>query len=246
MGIVRLNMAKTLESTAGNTIYLDVPKDGEVRGRFLPPFEEMDGNIWFLTENHFRLKTAEGRGTAIACLKRHGHKGERCFLCDAAKYLEASDDPQERAIGKGREAIAANRSWYAQIIPIIGDNKAGFKGTEVKLLRLPKTGADAVNDIFKSQQKNEDCTSCDPDAAQDISVFRKDTGQPITKYGAMTVGKPRTLDDILPNWEELIMTPEQVWKKLDIKLQTVTEQIETLRASYPLLDVDGIVKACGY
>jgi hypothetical protein len=245
-GTVKLNLAKTLEATAGNSMFIDVPKDGEVRVRILPPLEEMEGNLWFLTENHFRLKGEDGqKGIAVACRHRHAG-GDACFLCDAAKFLEQSDDPQERAIGKGREAIAANRSWYFQVLPISKDGSGNFVAGEVKLLRLPKTGADAVNDILKTQMKNDDPVSCMEDAAQDIVISRQDTGVPITKYKAMTAGKPKSLDDYKPDWKSKLMSKDEVMAKLDLKIYSNEEQIEALRRSYALLDTPNIVAECGY
>jgi hypothetical protein len=244
-GIVKLNMAKMLESTAGNSLFIDVPKDGEVRVRLLPPLEGNGGNLWYLTENHFRLKAEDGdKGIAIACRKRHA-EGDRCFLCDAAKFLEGSDDAQERKIGKGREAIAANRNWYIQILPINKEDKDFIAG-QPKLLRLPKTGADAVNAILQSQQKNDDALSCMPEAAQDIIVRRQDTGVPRTTYSAMPTGKPRSLDEYFPGWSGKILTAAEVWEKIDIKVFTNQQHIEALARSYTLLDVNAIVKACGY
>ena len=56
MGIVNLNMAATLESTASKSIFINVPKDGKLRVRLLPPNAENKGNLWYLTETHFNLK----------------------------------------------------------------------------------------------------------------------------------------------------------------------------------------------
>lgn len=245
MGVIKLNMAKVLESTAGNSMFIDVPKDGEIRVRLLPPMEGNNGNIWYLTENHFRLKAEDGeKGIAVACRKRHA-ADDNCLLCDVAKYLENSDDAQERKIGKGREAIAANRSWYVQVLLITKDGKEFVAGTP-KLLRLPKTGADAVNSILQSQEKNDDALSCMPEAAQDIVIKRQDTGVQIVKYSAMPTGKPKSLDEYLPGWADKIMTPDQVWEKLDLKVFTNEEQAAAFARSYPLVDMAAMLKDLGY
>jgi len=245
MGVVKLNMAKVLESTAGNSMFLDVPKDGEIRVRLLPPMEGSNGNIWFLTENHFRLKAEDGeKGIAVACRKRHAD-GDDCLLCDVAKFLENSDDAQERKLGKGREALAANRSWYTQVL-LVTKEDGKFVAGPPKLLRLPKTAADAVNGILQSQMKNDDGLSCMPEAAQDITIKRQDTGTNITKYTAMPSGKPTALADYLPDWETKVMTVEQVWEKLDLKVLSNEEQAAALTRSYPLLDVPAILKELGY
>ena len=57
MGItVPTNVAKNLQSTAKKRPYLDVPKDGSLRVRFLPAVEGSDGEIWYHAANHYRLK----------------------------------------------------------------------------------------------------------------------------------------------------------------------------------------------
>lgn len=244
MGVVKLNMAKVLESTAGNSMFIDVPKDNEVRVRLLPPMDGSNGSIWFLTENHFRLKAEDGdKGIAIACNKRHGDGN--CLLCDVAKFLEDSDDKQEQKIGKGREAIAANRSWYAQVL-LISKEDGKFVAGPPKLLRLPKTGADAVNGILQSQERNDDGLSCMPEAAQDIIIKRQDTGVPMTKYTAMPTGKPTALEVYLPDWENKMLNNAQVWEKLDLKVFTNEEQAAAFARSYPLVDTAAMLKELGY
>lgn len=241
---VKLNLNKTLESTASNSIFTDVPKDGEVRVRFLPPMEGSDGALWFLTENHFRLKAEDGeRSIAVACRRRHAD-GDDCFLCDIAKALADSSDASEKALGRGRNSIAANRSWYAQVLPIVKED-GEFVAREPKLLRLPKTAAEAVNSIMQTQQRNDEELACSPEATQDIVVKRDDTGS-ITKYSAMPAGKPRALADLMPDWENKIMGFDKVWEKLDIKLFTNEEQIEAMERSYPGVDVAGFAEALGY
>jgi hypothetical protein len=244
MGIVKLNMAKLLESTAGNTMFVDVPKDGEIRVRLLPPVDGNNGQLWYLTENHFRLKAEDGeKGIAIACNNRHGEGN--CLLCSVADYLKNSDDKVEQKIGDGRESIKANRNWYAQVL-MIDKVEKDFVAGPVKFVRLPKTGADAVNAILQSQQKNDDALSCMPEAAQDIIIRRQDTGVPRTTYSAMPTGKPKSLDEYLPGWADKILTSEQVWAKLDIKVFTNEEQAAAFARSYPLVDTAAMLKELGY
>ena len=245
MAFVKLNLAKALEATAGNSLFLDVPKDGDVRVRLLPPDSDNEGSIWYLTENHFRLKAEEGdKGIAVACRKRHA-KDDNCLLCDVAKYLENSADAQERKIGKGRESIAANRNWYVQVLPITKEDKVFVAGAP-KLLRLPKTGADAVNAILAAQQKNDDAMSSGIEAAQDIVIRRQDTGVPRTTYTAIPTGKPTSLNEYMPGWEEKYMVPAKVWEKIDLKIMSNEEMAAVLTRSYPFLGVPGILKELGY
>ena len=73
----------------------------------------------------------------MACNKRHSEESY-CFLCDLAKQLADSSDPTERALGKGRNAIRANRSWYAQVLPIIKGTGDSFEAGNLRFSACPR------------------------------------------------------------------------------------------------------------
>ena len=57
MGItVGLNVAKSLETTVSKNIFMDVPKDGSVRGRYMPAVQGSEGSIFDYTKNHFQVR----------------------------------------------------------------------------------------------------------------------------------------------------------------------------------------------
>lgn len=250
MGIVKMNVAKNLESTASKMLFMDVPKDGMLYARFLPAVDGSNGEIWYLAESHFRLKDEEGKGIAVACNKRHGD-GD-CYLCDLTDLLANSDDKNEVAIGKGKESSKANKSWYAQVVlatktGVDDDGVPIFEyGEEIKLLRLPKTGATAVNDIMTMQKEAGEPFFNDFDKGKLVVVKRQDTGEAFTKYSAMAAGVPVPLDVVFPMWEKkYIPDADTMWVKLDPRIMSCDEQKATATRTYPELSWGEITKELG-
>ena len=251
MGItVGLNVAKSLETTVSKNIFMDVPKDGSVRGRYLPAVAGSEGSLFGYTKNHFRLRSEDGeRGIAVGCNEVH-NKDEVCVLCEVQKYLRDSDDKNERVLGEGRESIKANGSWYGQFMPAIKDDVVEGKPVtytygEVRFVRLPKTGAEKVGNIMKMQYENGEPSFVDEKQGRDLVLSRVDTGVQFTQYDAMTVGMPSALEDIRPNWEKEIYSWDKFWEKLDVKTLSAEEQKVALIRSYPELDWEAIFKAVG-
>jgi hypothetical protein len=242
---MKLNVAKNLETTASKSLFIDVPKDGTLRVRFLPAVVGSEGSIFGLVKNHFQLKSEDGEKTiAVACNKQH-NDGERCILCDVSDLLKNSDDKNEREIGDSRKSIKVSNGWYSQVMPAIRqeveDGKpAEFKYGDVKLMRLPKTGATKVGNIMKMQHEAGEPFFTDVDNGKDIVVSRVDTGVQFTQYDAMTAGVPVALDKIRPTWETDIFSWEKFWDKLDLRLYTAEEQKVCLMRSYPELDWSAI------
>ena len=246
MGITMpLNIAKNLETTANKSLFMDVPKDSTARVRFLPPVDGSEGRVFYLTENHFRLKQEDGeKGMAVACNERH-NPDEPCVLCAVARYLENSDDKNEQKLGKGRESIRANRSWYAQVLPFVPGDEGGSYG-DVKFMRLPKTGATEFNNILDMQREAGESFVVDPKKGRDVVVKRQDTGVQFTKYSAMAAGTPVSLDKIKPDWESKIFpNADKVWEKLDLRILTADEHKAALVRTYPALDWKSIFKEAG-
>ena len=250
MGIVGVNVAKNLESTASKTVFLDVPKDGSVRVRFIPPVEGSDGEFWYHTENHFRLNNEDGKGIAVACNKLHGDGA--CYLCDLTSHLASSDDKNEVGIGIGKNSSKANGSWYAQVVvgARVEDDKDGnavFEyGKEVKLMRLPKTGAQAVNAIMGMQRDAGEPLFINLKDGRDIIVSRRDTGEQFTKYSAMAAGMPTPLKTVMPDFEKKIFgTADDVWKKIDLRVLSNDEQKAAATRTFTQLDWKAIEKELG-
>jgi len=249
MGVtVKLNVAKNLETTASKSLFIDVPKDGTMRVRFAPPVEGSDGSIFGLVKNHFRLKAEDGeKGIAVACNKQH-NSDERCILCDVADLLEKSDDKNEAALGRGRESIRVANGWYAQVFPAIkqeaGDGPS-FKYGDIKLMRLPKTGATKVGNIMKMQHEAGEPFFVDEEQGRDIIITRQDTGVQFTQYDAMVAGMTMSLDDARSTWETDIFGWDKFWDKLDLRTMTAKEQMVCLQRSFPELAWSEIFKEIG-
>ena len=98
-----------------------------------------------------------------------------------------------------------------------------------------------MNTILATQQENGDALSCGLEAAQDIVITRQDTGVNITTYDALTAGRPTALEDYLPDYENKILTYDQMWERLDLKVLTNDEQMAAVVRTYPNLDLDDFV-----
>lgn len=247
MGItVPTNVAKNLQSTAKKRPYLDVPKDGSLRVRFLPAVEGSDGEIWYHAANHYRLKREDMEGnTALACNKVHGD-GD-CLLCDVAEFLAGSADKNEKHLGDSKESIKVGHSWYAQVLPAtkVGENEDGthiFEYGEAMLMRLPKTGAGFVNSIMKAQNAAGEPLFLDEKNGKDIVVSRQDTGEAFTKYSAIPAGMPVNLKKVRPDWENQIRSYADMWKAINLNVSSNDEMVAALVRSYPELNWDVIIK----
>lgn len=237
------NLQKNLDMAAGNNIFLDVPKDGSIRVRLAHP-AKANGELPWLVENHYRIKREDGEGNmAVACNNRHSE--EPCFLCALAGYLSQSADESERAIGKGKNSIAAGKSYYLQVFPAVQGDDGELTYGDVRLLRLPKTGIDNLNELFQMQRDAGENFAMDPNAGRDVVIRRKDTGENFTKYSVMATGAESALADIKPDWEKTYMSDDGVMEKIGLNILTPDEQIAAAARSYKNLDWKAIQKALG-
>ena len=246
MGItVPVNVQSTLDTTASKSMFLNVPKDGALRVRFLPTVDGSEGSLFALTSSHFRLKAEDGeKGIAVGCNKLHS-PGQECILCKVQEFLANSDDPLEKAVGDSRESIRASNNWYAQVLPAIPQDNKKFTYGELKLLRLPKTGATKVGKLLKVQHAAGEDFFTDENEGRDVMLTREDTGVQFTQYDAMVVGKPSALNDIRPSWESEIFSWPALWDALDVKIMSPEEQKACLMVSYPAFDWKAIFKGAG-
>jgi hypothetical protein len=226
----KFNLQASIASTAGNSKFLDIPKDGSIRVRLLPPTEE-DGSLFTAVANHYNFKE-DDRSVALACTKLHGD-GE-CFLCDLSEYLQKFGDAGEKKVGKSQKGIQQSKSWYFQACAAIKDPETGeWSYGDPKLVRVPKTGAEAITEILASQQRNEEPFLFDPENGKDVEISRDDSGR-FTSDSALPVGVPSNLDDMLPDWETKMFT--DITEELSLRVRTIEEQITAARTCYPSLD----------
>jgi len=233
----RVNVAANKKATEKKSVFFDIKPDTTNRLRVLPPVTE-DGLLFTLVSNHFKLKSDEGFGMALACLHEHGtaDTGEDCYLCELVNYLRKGD----KADQKVARDLAASKRWYMQCLVY---DKASESYGSPKLVGLSRTTAEAVQDILNSQADVGDDFFCDPDKGQDLIITRKGSGMQ-TRYTVAPTGKKASLDDTFPGWEEKIMT--DVLKVIDLRIHDVDDQKKAAYRSFgDALDWEAIQEAIG-
>lgn len=228
MGIRKVRKPNVKASAAATEIkrlFIDVPKDTTIQVRPLPLMvaDNEDAILYTRAENHFKMKTEDGKGLALACLAVHGtdETGDECYLCKLSKVLVKYGDKLEKEIGK---QINASPGFYLQVLRAEEtgrdeNDKPIFAYTGPYLLRLPKTGADAVTTIMANMDSAGDSDFTDPDEGQDLYITRHSK---TPWYSAERSGKSKKLDDIFPDWEKKII--EDVYGELGLKVVTYEEQ----------------------
>ena len=220
------NLKANLESTKLDKLFVDIPKESSMLFRFYNPSLE-SGEIWFMVAQHFRLKTEEGRGMAIADLSVHGTEetGTIDYVSKLVDVLTKHGDKAELAIAKG---LKTSYRWNAQVAVAEKqeDGTLTFKGP--KILGLPRTGATAVNEVaIAADMAGEVGGPFDVDRGFNILVTRH-PGTPW--YTAQRAGSPVSLDEIIPKWEESFISDLE--DKVGLKVLTYDEQKEAVMRTY--------------
>ncbi|KPJ97090.1 MAG: hypothetical protein AMJ55_00285 [Gammaproteobacteria bacterium SG8_15] len=233
MSTFRVNVKANIESTVRKTVFFDIKPDSMNRIRVVPPVDET-GMIFTKAVNHFKLKNEDGFGIALACLEEHGDEGT-CYLCKLIKFLEKTGDKSDAKVAK---MLAASSRWYLQAFIGEKDVDGNLNYTGPKLVGLSKTTAEKVSNLLTTQDQIGDVFFCDPDNGQDLVVQRIGTGFK-TKYEVQLTGKQVALSDIVPDWEDKLIT--DVNEALNMKVRTPEEQREAvLRTFGDELDWDTI------
>lgn len=204
---MKLNLSKTIATTARDGLFFDIKPDSRNVLRFLPPTQE-NGSLFFLNVNHFNLKSDEDKGMALACGDVHRNDGDDCYLCKVAEWLKRTgeDDIAQK--------IRPSKNYYAQVLVGSKDAEGQWTFSGPKMVRFSQTGADAIIEILKAQELVDDDFACDPHNGQNIVFSRNGAGLQ-TKYSAQAMGNKNDLDEIFPGWEsKLLDIPE----KLDMKI----------------------------
>ena len=211
-----------MDATKIDRFFMDIPKDQTVRVRIMPIIDE-SGLVFVRANNHYKMIGENGKGTALACLEKHGNveTGESCYLCELARKLAKFGDKAEAKIGK---SILCSPRWYTQVLVAEETGRDDqdqpiLKYTGPKLLGLPKTGADAVNTIMNNMRTAGQKSFTHPDEGQDLFLTRY-SGTPW--YSAERSGVVQPLVEICPEWEDKIM--EDVPSEIDLKVVSREEQ----------------------
>jgi len=114
-------------------------------------------------------------------------------------------------------------------------------GKKVKLLGLPKTGADAVNLIMNNMDTAGTPFFFDMDEGQDLMISRHSASP---WYSADRSGVVVPLDEVFPGWENKLM--EDVYSELGLKIVTNEEQKQAaMRAFGDELDWEALAEEYG-
>lgn len=212
------NVAANVKSAQVEKLFIDIPKESSMRFRFAPPTDE-SGLIFYRAANHFKVKNEDGKNTALACLIEHGteESGENCYLCKLAKYLFKYGDKAQKEIAK---KINQSLQWYSQVFVAEKDDESGlwvYNGPY--LLRLPMTGVERVNEIMANQAKNDEAFFCDVENGHDLEIKRH---KKTPWYSVDRVSNHGALDDIVPGWEDKLLT--DIYGELRLNVVTYDEQ----------------------
>ncbi len=231
------NVAANVKSAKVDKLFIDIPKDTTMRFRFAPPMDE-SGLIFYRAANHFKVKSEEGKNTALACLFEHNTEetGDTCYLCKLSKHLFKYGDKGEKEIAK---AISQSMQWYAQVLVAEKNDSNGlWEYTGPRLLRLPMTGVQSVNEIMSNQAKNDESFFCDPDKGHDLTIKRYSKSP---WYSADRVSNHCSLDDVFPNWNEKLLS--DIYGELRLNVVTYDEQREAaVRMWDDSLDFDALAE----
>lgn len=222
----KANLKANLESAKSDKLFIDVPKDQSILVRVMPA-SKPNGELWFMVANHYKLKSKEdpNRGIAVADLSVHGTEatGRKDYINELVAVLEKFGDKNEKEIA---EKIKSSSRWYIQV-RLAEKTDTGLKYSQPKLLSVPRTGVNAINEILKASDMANEPDMSDPDKGFNIMVTRY-SKQPW--YSAQRAGQPTSLDDIDPNWADTFIT--DVEDKLNIKVLTYDEQREAVMRSF--------------
>jgi len=222
---MRPNIKATIRQTRSDSIFLDIPKLTTARLRFAPK----EGELAVLVRNHFGFKKEDGAGMALACLRHHGtaETGDDCYICRLCEYLETADTKLERGLVKGRKNVTPGKNFYYQVWVREDDVEVVYTGP--RLLRVPKSGAEAIAKVFADLDRQGLALPSDADEGQDL--FVTNNGKLPLYYEAKETGEQSNLDEVIPGWTKRFI--RSVYDALKLGVYTPYEQYEIAKRSYP-------------
>lgn len=226
------NVQANVKALESRRTFVDVKPDSILIARFLPPAFS-SGQIFVRTMNHYNFQQPDdkSRGMALACLAEHGTEetGDVCKVCELMEIAEdlKDKDPVMKKIAANQGGHPARPRWYGQIL--IGEKVDGeMKYEGPYLLALPKTAAEDVVGILKTNEAMGEAYFTDPDKGQAVLVTRNGSGLN-TRYKVERSGLIASLDDIFPNWTEKYLDAAAFMKKLALNVVTPDEQKAAIR-----------------
>ena len=200
----KFNMDSTMQSTASDSVFVDVKPDSSYTLRVLPPTRE-DGNLYYMTANHYGFKDEEGKNRGPSCQLVDPNK-DYCLFCILSDYLASIGEVDQS------DDISVSNYWYPQVLVGNKDRETGeWKYSDPKLVKMSQATANKLNAIINAQYENDDDFLFEPVNGQNVSLTRNGSGKG-TRYELMSVGKKNNLDDIKPGWDKKLLDPTKSLK----------------------------------
>jgi len=228
--VFKVNIKGNISNLSSDSKFVDIPENDSVLFRPAPPVRD-DGMLFYPVVNHYKLKDAEGRGTALADLEAHGNDetGYVDYIARLSKALLESGGDDLKKIGKD---LKASRRFYWQGWKAVKGADGTFQYERCRLMAVPKTCATDIMQAFKSMDEFGEAPGCDPVGGQLVRISRSGSGFN-TKYRAERSGLVTSLDDIIPDWKTQLF--EDIYDALKLNIVSPDEQKKLAQLTYPNL-----------
>lgn len=223
------NLKANIGSTKRDQLFVKIPVDSSMLFRFLHPYKD-DGIIWYHVAQHFSLAKEDTGTMAIADLTVHGTEetGTEDYINKLVDVLKRDFKGKENVIEKEiAKKLGTSYGWNAQVLVAEKGDDGVLAYSKPKILGLPRTGATSVNSVEQAADMAGEPGPFDVDNGFNIMItHHKDTPW----YVAQRAGAPKSLDEILPGWEDLYMTDLE--EKVGLKILGYDEQREAVVRTY--------------
>lgn len=218
---VPVNVERTTKSTEKRSVFLDIKPGQTVNLRFTPVSEGQDGQLFFISAQHYKLKE-NGQARTFACLNNHSPDKEICPACEALERAPGilGKDTAEKL----SDLHGVSYRWHAQVVPVPKEGQE--KPDQTYIVGLSKMTADDVSKILKMEKDNRQTLLVDPDQGQAIQISRNNATGFATRYKVLPTGIRLSLDDLLPGWESKFLT---VATDINLRIKTRAEFLAALQ-----------------
>jgi len=230
----KLNIAASRKVTEKKSLFVDVPNDGSVQVRHLPPDND-DGILFVRIGQHFKFEDEDGNSRAYACLNEHGGPDDgKCAICDTCEYFKKNGNDVERDIADGFKGVGLSYQFYAQVY----DKNRIDEGP--KLIRVPQSAADQFMDKAQFAEDNGMPVPSDVEAGEWV-IYGKKIKNKRTEWSVMPTGVRVPLDTLDKDWAEKMM---DITEALALRILPRVQQIKALKENYgSKLELEKVFKA---
>jgi len=216
-----IDVSAAKAQTARKSIFYNL-EDGTNIVRVLPQF---NGERTLFAESvlHYTVMSEDGeRKIAPGCLQHY--QDQPCYLCAFVDWLERSG-----LIDEETERMGAQSKLTAQVFV---QNRISKEWSGPFLMGVPKGVATSMANWLSMAQDSESPFFCDPDYGTSVVINKSGKGKG-TRYEAVMVPRPESLDTIIPDWASRVI--RDITPKLDVKMLTFEEQKKALQRTFPHL-----------